>query len=115
MMMGFCDAPGPLKAQIANGTSATSNIVHAIANGTSVAGTTTILAIVDGGLPPYTYSWTDNIANLWVQSSTSQSTAYQSTGTDTLKTGVFIVTATDAGGYTAITTVSADITHGTPP
>ena len=106
-MMLFID-PGPVQIIMP------STLTGAIANGTSITVTGSIVPFVAGGLPPYAYDWTDNLANVFVQASTSVSARFQATGTDVLHNGNAILRLSDATGN--ITTASASflITQGAP-
>ncbi len=107
-MMLFID-PGPVVITMPAGV-----FTGAIANGTSITVTGSIVPFITGGLPPYTHDWTDNLANVFVQASTSASARFQATGTDVLHSGQAILRLNEAGGR--ITTASAAfvITQGTP-
>jgi hypothetical protein len=85
-----------------------------MANGTSVQVTSTCEARITGGFGPFTYDWTDNNANVFVQASSSVTTRLQSTGTNTQHTPTIILKVTQANGV--VTTASADLVlvHGTP-
>jgi hypothetical protein len=106
-MMLFID-PGPVQISL-QGT-----LSGAVNNGTSVTVTGSVVAVVVGGLPPYTYDWTDNVANVSIISSSSSIAKIQVTGTDVLHTGNVILRLHQAGGV--ITTASSNFTvsQGTP-
>lgn len=88
-------------------------LTPSIANGTSVSAGT-LNAVVAGGFGPFSYSWTDNMANATFQASTSISSEFQSTGTNVEKTGVAVLIVTDARGVAATASAVLDIIHGTP-
>lgn len=85
-----------------------------VANGTSV-NCTTVVAIITGGFPPYTYSWTEGTANISMQASTSVSSGIQATGTDTLHTVTVVLVATDSHAQTITASAVFGITQGSPP
>ncbi len=85
-----------------------------IANGTSI-NCTTVLALVTGGFPPYTYSWTEGTANVSMQASSSVSSGIQATGTDTEHNVVVVLIATDSNANTITTSANFTISQGTPP
>ena len=106
-MIFFID-PGPVQILL-QGT-----LSGAVANGTSITVTGSVVAVVTGGLPPYVYDWTDNAANVSIISSTSSIAKVQVTGTDVLHQGDVILRLNEAGGR--ITTASSNFTisQGTP-
>jgi len=85
-----------------------------IANGTDiVAGTAT--ANVYGGTPPYTYAWTDNMANVSFSAASSASTNVLATGTDVEHNGTITCTVTDGIGTVLAPDFASFIAQGSPP
>lgn len=100
--------PGPLKII------APTQHTAGLANGASIQVTSTLeMTLIQGGLRPYTYDWTDNGANVFIQASSSVTTMVRSTGTNSENNGSHIFILTQANG--AATTVSINYTyvHGT--
>ena len=87
-------------------------IVSIVGNGTSVTVTATATPIITGGFAPFTYSWTDNNANVFVQASTSVTTRLQSTGTDVIRAGDLTLLVTQANGAVATASTTFNIVHG---
>lgn len=107
MIIAGVIATEPVRVQIAN-------IVSQVANGTSISVTTSAVAIVTGGFPPYTHDWTDDNANVFVQTSAASETGLRSTGTDVIRTGHVIHKLTEANGAVTTTSATFNIVHGTP-
>jgi hypothetical protein len=89
-------------------------IVSQLNNGTSVTVTVTAEPIITGGFPPFTYEWSDNNANVFVQATTSATTRLQSTGTDVIRTGTLVFICTQANGVAVTASATFNILHGNP-
>lgn len=109
MMMGMAGGPGPF-------TLATNQASYGglLANGVSILCTITAEALVNGGFPPYTYDWTDNSANVFVQASASATTMIRSTGTNVQNDGSLILVVTQANGVATTVSAAYSYIHGTP-
>lgn len=109
MMMGAYSGNDKLRIISPSGT-----IFGTVANGTSVNVTATAESIVVGGFPPFTHNWTDNLANVSFQASTSVTSRIQATGTNFEHNGIAVYTITEADGTATTVSVGIIITQGSP-
>lgn len=107
MMMGVASDNGKLRISLPA-------LLGTIANGTSVTVTATAGADIVGGFPPFTHNWTDNIANVAFQASTSVTSRIQATGTNIEHNGLYIYTITEANGVATTVSAVLIITQGAP-
>lgn len=109
MMMGGLGDNGPFRFGV---PTAHGGI---LANGTSLQVTATAeITLLTGGFPPYTYDWTDNSANAFVQTSAADKTMIRSTGTNTENTGSLILIVGQANGVFTTASIPFSYIHGTP-
>lgn len=98
----------PLAASINGGS-----LVESVANGTSVQVTSLSMTVI-GGYPPYTYSWTDDMAGVSVQVSSTATPILQASGTDFSHDGTIVAVVTDAAGNSVTSSAIAAISQGSP-
>jgi len=103
----------PLTASVGSGGA----VGESVANGTqTLSGTSSVTVL--GGVAPYTYAWarTAGATQITALNNTSQTTGWQSDGTDVVRQATFKCTITDAATKSVeVTGFQIDVTHGTPP
>lgn len=107
MILGFTNAQRSLRITLAG-------FAASPPNGTSVAVTGSLVPFITGGFQPYAYDWTDSMANVFVQTSTTPTCSLRSTGTDVEHNGQVTLILTEANGVVTTTSVNVVITQGAP-